>query len=195
MSQGRPPYARGNYRDKWRLERQAQATRARLKLTQYDVIDPWRLADLVPAHVFYVDDIVDADLALRAGHAGWDGFAFQFPGESTLMVVLNPNRTTARQSATLMEELCHGLLRHAPTRLLQDPDTGLLRREYNQAQEHEAYDLGATILLPKELIQRAVANHVTASEVAAQHGCSIDLVHYRIQRCRLWKRYCKYLPR
>ncbi len=141
MTEHRAPYSRGNYLDKWRLERQAQAIRARLKLTQYDVLDPWRLADLVPAHVFYLNDIVDAELATQACRAAWDGFAYQYPQESTLIVLLNPIRPATRQCATLMEELCHGLLRHEPTRLVQDPMTGMLCRQYNKAQEHEAYDL------------------------------------------------------
>lgn len=140
------------YQDKWRLELYARNIRERLRLNQFDVLDPWKLADMVPAHVFYVEDLVSPELANRAYQANWDGFAFQFPQEATLMVVLNSIRPATRQSATLMEELSHGLLRHVPSRLQVDPQIGLPRRDYNKEQEQEAYNLGATILLPKELI-------------------------------------------
>ena len=182
-------YTRGDYRDKWRLERQAAAVRGRLGLSQLDVLDPWRLADLIPAHVFYTEDVVGPDLAALAGRVAWDGFAYQYPDESMLIIVLNSARPSTRQQATLMEELCHGLLRHPPTRLAEDPLTGLLRREYHQDLEHEAYDLGATILLPKEKVQLEVSQGTPAEDLAQVHGCSVQLVHYRIRRCRLWNRY------
>ncbi len=189
MKDQHPRYSRGNYQDKWRLERHARLIREQLGFTQLDIFDPWRLADALPAHVFFVDDVVGPELASRAHQADWDGLAFQFPQEPTLMVIMNPARPPARQSATLMEELSHGLLRHEPTRLVQDPVTGLLRREYNKAQEDEAYDLGATILLPKELIQQEVTFQTPAADIAQTHQCSIQLVTYRIKRCRLWQRF------
>jgi Zn-dependent peptidase ImmA (M78 family) len=91
-----------------------------------------------------------------------------------------------------MEELSHHLLRHAPCSIARNPRTGVLERSYDPSQEAEAYDLGAAILLPKERIQRDVAERRTASEIADAHGCSEELVVYRIKRMRLWQRYEKY---
>ena len=48
------------------------------------------------------------------------------------------------------------------------------------------------MLLPKERIQRDVAAKRTADEIAAEHGCSDDIVVYRIKRMRLWQRYERY---
>ncbi len=182
------PRAR-NDQDKWRLEQYARAIRERLRLTQFDILDPWKLADAIPAHVFNLEDVVPLELALKAYQANWDGFAFQFPRESTLIVVLNSARPITRQSATLMEELSHGLLGHVPSRLQEDSRTGLLRRDYNKDQEREAYDLGATILLPKELIEREVNRGIRANEIAFERACSAALVEYRIKRCHLWEPY------
>jgi hypothetical protein len=56
----------------------------------------------------------------------------------------------------------------------------------------ERVDLGAAILLPKERIQPDVADKRAADEIAADHGCSEDLVIYRIKRMRLWNRYEQY---
>ena len=182
-------YERGRYQDKWRIERQAAALRARVGLDQLEPLDPWRLADAVPAHVFYPEDLVDGDLAAQLHVVPWDGFAFCFPGESTLMVLLNSARPRTRQMATLMEELSHHLLGHPACRIERDPVTGLPCRSYTKAHEHEAYDLGAAILLPKERIQRDVKAGQRASAIATAHGCSEELVVYRIRRMRLWRTY------
>jgi hypothetical protein len=183
------PYNRSRYQDKWRIERLARHVREQLGLDQFAVVDPWALADAIPAHIFYPEDLVPPRLAEAARTVDWDGGSFCLPGETALMVLLNPTRPKTRQSATLMEEFAHHLLNHQPTRLFVEPQTGLLRREFNQAQEHEAYDLGATILLPKELVQKEVNRGVSAIDLAKQHGCSPDLVAYRIRRCRLWNRH------
>jgi len=74
-----------------------------------------------------------------------------------------------------------------------DESTGLLRRTFNRGQEDEAYDLGAALLLPKERIQMELGRQRVASDVAAEHGCSAELVEYRIKRMRLWGRYSKYV--
>src|SRR5436190_14847235 len=108
------PYNRGNYRDKWRIERLAAAVRAKLKVDQLEPLSPWRVAEAVPAHVFFPDDFGDGGLARRLRRIKWDGFAFCCDGERTLMIVLNPARSKRRQAATLMEELSHHLLGHKP---------------------------------------------------------------------------------
>jgi Zn-dependent peptidase ImmA (M78 family) len=159
-------------------------------LSQTDILDPFRLADEVPAHVFYPEDLVPADLALRARSVNWDGFGFCLPEEDHLFVLLNPARPKTRTCATLLEEISHYLLRHKPSRLFHDPLTGLLRREFDPAQEQEAYDLGSTLLLPKELIQQHVkVVRGTSSDLASMCGCSIDYVEFRVKRCRLWPRH------
>jgi IrrE N-terminal-like domain len=94
--------------------------------------------------------------------------------------------------ATLMEEVSHHLLRHSPCSIARNAKTGFLQRSYDRPQEDEAYDLGAATLLPKERIQRDVAEKRSAREIATAHGCSEELVIYRTKRMRLWHRYEKY---
>jgi len=183
-------YDRGRYQDKWRLERVARRVRERLGLSQTDILDPWILADAIPAHVLYPDDFGDPGLAARLRFVDWDGGAFVFPDEKTLIVILNPAKSKRRQLATLLEELSHHLLGHTPTRIYQDSATGLLRRNFNPAQEAEAFDFGSVLLLPKELIQHHVKVVMgTAADLADSCGCSVELVELRIKRCRLWNRY------
>ncbi len=185
-------YSRGRWQDKLQMERLARTIREQLGLDQFAVVDPWHLADAVPAHPFYPEDVLlDEERCAALRQVGWDGFAFTYPDEVTLMVLLNSGRAESRQAATLMEELCHQLLDHEPTILVTDPVTGLLKRSFNRAQEDEAYDLGATILMPKELVQREVKVGRSAAEIAVERRCSRQLVEYRIRRCRLWGRYLK----
>jgi Zn-dependent peptidase ImmA (M78 family) len=185
-------YNRGDYRHKWRIERFATAIRSDLGLDQLTPLSPWRLADAIPAHVFYPEDFDDDGLAERVRTVNWDGFAFSSAGDNTLIVVLNQTRPPTRQTATLMEEFSHHLLRHVPSAIALNPKTGFLERSYDRSQEEEAYDLGAALLLPKERIQHEVAARRNAEQIAADHGCSDDIVLYRIKRMRLWQRYVGY---
>ena len=59
------PYNRGNYQDKWRIERLATAVRGKLEVDQLEPLSPWRLADAIPAHIFYPR--TSATLRSRAG--------------------------------------------------------------------------------------------------------------------------------
>jgi Zn-dependent peptidase ImmA (M78 family) len=185
-------YNRGDYREKWRIERLAASIRTKLGLDQLTPLSPWRLADAIGAHVFYPADFGDQALVRRLRTVKWDGLAFCCPGEQSLMIVLNPARPKTRQAATLMEELSHHLLGHQPCSIAVNDKTGILERSYDKTQEDEAYDLGAALLLPKERIQRDVAERRTAQEIAAVHACSGDIVVYRIKRMRLWQRYERY---
>jgi Zn-dependent peptidase ImmA (M78 family) len=184
-------YNRSDYREKWRIERHAAAIRRKLGLDQLAPLDPLQLTDALPAHVFYPEDFGDGRLARQLRQIKWDGFAFCVD-DGTLMIVLNSDRPKTRQTATLMEELSHHLLSHEPCRIATNPETGFLERSYDRAQESEAYDLGAARLLPKERIQRDVAAHCSAAEIATVHKCSQELVVYRIKGLRLWQRYERY---
>ena len=186
------PYNRGDYRHKWRIERLATGIRRELGLDQLTPLSPWRLADAIPAHIFYPEDFDNDGLARRMRGVKWDAFGFCCPGERTLMILLNPAKPKTRQTATLMEEFSHHLLGHEPCKIAINASTGFLERSYDKPQEDEAYDLGAALLLSKERIQRDVAAQLTAEDIAAVHDCSDDIVIYRIKRMRLWQRYERY---
>jgi Zn-dependent peptidase ImmA (M78 family) len=174
------------------LEREAAAIRWRLGLEPRDRLDPLKLAAAVPALVFRPEDFGDDVLARRLRQVPWDGLSFTLPGEPTLVVVLNPDRPPTRRTATLLEELSHALLSHEPTRLERDPSTGVLQRSFDIAQEREAFELGATLLLPRELLAAELRRRRPVSAIARRHGCSEALVLFRIRRLRLSRRYDSY---
>ena len=173
-----------------RLEREAEAIRWHLGLQDTDRLDPLRLAAAVPARVVTPDDFCDELLARRLRSVAWDGAALHVGGE--LVIVLNPARPPARRTATLMEELAHPLLGHEPSRIAADRGTGVLRRSYDQAQEREAFELGATLLLPRAYLAVAVRARRRASAIARDVGCSEALVRYRLGRAGLTRRYARY---
>jgi Zn-dependent peptidase ImmA (M78 family) len=134
-----------------RLEREAAAVRWRLGLAPADRLDPYALADAMGARVVTPEEFVDDVLARRLRHVNWDGMSFRLPGDEGLVVVLNPARSPARRTATLLEELAHHLLEHRPTTLSDG------RRSYDARQEREAFAFGAALLLPRELQEDAIA--------------------------------------
>jgi hypothetical protein len=174
------------------LEREAAAIRWRLGLGPLDRLDPQALAAAVPAHVFRPEDFGDEMLVRRLRQVPWDGLSFRLPGDTALVVVLNPERPATRRTATLLEEIAHALLDHEPTRLERDPATGVLRRSFDAAQEREAFELGATLLLPRELLAAELRARRPVSSIARRHGCSEALVLFRIRRLGLSRRYDAY---
>lgn len=187
-------YERGDYRDKWKIERRAAAVRRSLGLDQIRVLDPALLASSLGAEVFNLADLIDDEIALRRARAiGFDGMASNHPSEGTPIIVLNCGKPARRRTATVMEELGHLVLGHRPSRIYTDEQLGVMRRSYDKAQEQEAYDFGAALLLPKERIQRDVKEgELLVDEIADSHACSTDLVMYRINRMRLARRYAAY---
>jgi hypothetical protein len=187
-------YDRGNFRDKWRIERQAAQVRVELGVSQFDVLDPERLVNHVGADVLALGDLVfDEQQLARVRAIAFDGATLVDPAGDRALILLNCGRPPRRRTATLMEELAHLLLRHRPSRIERDARLGIWRRSFDRAQEYEAYDLGAALLLPKERIQRDVKEReCLLGEIAQEHGCSNELVAYRVRRMRLWDRYQSY---
>lgn len=188
-------YQRGDYRDKWRIENTAEAIRASVALDQLAVLDPTLLVDRLDADVFHLRDlIVNDDIALRrARRVQFDGLASHHPEFGSPVILLNCGKPRRRRMATLMEELGHLLLEHKPCRLAPHPELGMIQRTFDREQENEAYDLGAALLLPKQRIQRDVKDlKLFVGQIAEEHGCSDELVTYRLRRMRLWNRYLSY---
>jgi Zn-dependent peptidase ImmA (M78 family) len=188
-------YKRGDYRDKWRIERTAAKVRRRIGLDQFTVLDPNLLVADLDAEVFHLRDLIpDDEVALRrARRIAFDGAASSHPESGQPVILINCGKPVRRRKATLMEELSHLLLKHKPSRIAPDPELGIIRRSFDRAQENEAYDLGAALLLPKERIQQDVKEEqLLAPEIAKAHRCSEDLVVYRVRRMRLWNQYSAY---
>ena len=188
------PYNSRNWQHKLRIEKLSAEIRVQLGLDQIVVLDPLLIASGLKADVLRLSDLVDDDVTLRrARRIHFDGAASTHPQTGLPVIMLNCGRPKRRQTATLMEELSHLLLKHRPSRIEPHPELGFLQRTYDRAQETEAYDLGAALLLPKQRIQRDIKEReCLLQDIADAHNCSTELVGYRIRRCRLWDRYQGY---
>ena len=159
-------------------------------------LNPWKLAPFVKIRVMdlkAVEGLSDESRSLLLGDNGksWSGGASRPLPDGWRLVFLNPNHTRERQAATLMEEICHVILGHSPTRLLLSEQTnkGIRFRNFDKNQEEVAYSVGAATLIPYFPLKHAVKAKLSADIIARRFGVSRDLVEYRIKVCRLWSDY------
>jgi hypothetical protein len=159
-------------------------------------LNPWKLAPFVKIRVMdlkAVEGLSDESRRLLLGDNGksWSGGASRPLPDGWRLVFLNPNHTRERQAATLMEEICHVILGHSPTRLLLAEQTGkgIRFRNFDKNQEEVAYSVGAATLIPYFPLKHAVMAGMSADKIARRFGISRNLVEYRIKVCRLWSDY------
>ncbi len=165
-------------------ERIAASIRAELGLSKVDVLDPWALAvhrevlvlgadklDLAPDH--------SAQLMVNDPDS-WSGMTLA--ERNIKLIVLNPSHSRARQCATLMHELAHIMLDHAPASAVASGSGLVLLSDYSDDQEDEADWLGAALLLPEAalLLHRGAGR--SPAQIAQMFGVSLDLCNWR---CRM----------
>jgi Zn-dependent peptidase ImmA (M78 family) len=121
----------------------------------------------------------------------WSGGASRPLPDGFRLVFLNPNHSRERQAATLMEEICHVILGHSPTRLMHEEESGkgIRFRNFDKNQEEVAYSVGAATLIPYYPLKCAVNSGLNAEAIARRFGVSRVLVEYRLKVCRLWADY------
>ena len=164
-------------------------------------LDPFALAGFARLLVVDFDSIEGLSAESRAHLLGdaadeWSGGACSRPlPDGWKLVILNPAHGKQRNRATLMEEVAHVFLGHAPNRLaIASSETTangkrILTRDYNQDDEEAAYAVGAAALVPYEALRRLVASGRAAHEIARHFHVSRQLVEYRIKVTHLWAEY------
>ena len=163
------------------VERRGEQLRAKCGLTPFARLDPFLLAQKMEVHVIKPDDIVGvADDALEQilvlDCGSWDAGTVLLP-DGRHVVVMNPKRGRERQHASLMEELSHIHLEHAPTKL--QAINGIYLREWRQTHETEAYWVGAAALVPRRVVKGAITRRMTVEALAMQCGVSCPLIEFR----------------
>lgn len=168
-------------------EPRAQALRKLLNLSSAQLLDPYKLAPAVGLRLVDADSIckqLEGDVAkrilVRDKHS-WSGGVFAKPlPDGTRVCILNSTHGSRRCKMTLMEEIAHVHLRHVPTGLLRSAD-GLRMRDYNKAQEEEAFGVGAAALMPWEVFFRSINAGRTIGQLAEAYELSEPLVTYRVK--------------
>lgn len=142
-------------------------------------LDPFVLAESINIRVLYLSDLVELSESSRA-HLdvpnGWSGGATQDLGDGSHIVILNRRHSLGRQAATLMEEVCHILFGHKPSKIGGNQMGG---RSYNFSVEEEAYAVGAAALLPYHPLKTRLVSGVSVRKIAVHFGVTPSLVVYR----------------
>ena len=164
-------------------------------------LDPFALAEFARLLVVDFESIEGLSAESRAHLLGeavdrWSGGACSRPlADGWKLVILNPAHGIQRNRATLMEEVAHVFLGHAPNRLavVSSEPTGaqqrILTRDYNHDDEEAAYGVGAAALVPYGPLRRFVMAGRPAHEIARHFRVSRQLVEYRIKVTHLWSAY------
>lgn len=171
---------RANYQ-RW-IEGQANVLRGKCELGPFDRLDPFDLAERMQIEVIGPHAIAGVDpdaLAqlLDGGARNWSGGALRLP-DGRHWVILNPTHDERRQRPTLMEEIVHVHLNHAPTELRLTGE--VVARSYKKSVEQQAYFIGAAALLPQRVIKGACTRGMTIEELAEEQFVSRPLVRFRI---------------
>ena len=188
-----PPTGKGR-----RYERKALKIRDFAGVKLDEKLDPFALAGYANLQVISLDQIEGLSPAAKAqlleiDPGAWSGGASRVLPDGSRLIILNPTHGPERQAATLMEEVCHVFLGHQPNRLGAPVTVGGGRhRDFNQADEEEAYAVGAAALVPYFALRRALENGAAVAEIARRFGVSRMLVEYRLKVSRLWPEYQKY---
>lgn len=115
------------------------------------------------------------------GSSHWSGGVYPVPlPDGSYLCMLNPDGPPRRNRITLMEEICHRYFNHKPTKLVVQSD-GLLVRDFNDAQEKEAFGVGAAVLMPWSLFFHRLNKGMSSVELAEEFDVTPQLVEYRIK--------------
>ncbi len=165
---------------RWRAyERMALRVREFARVGLNARLDPFALAESINVKVLYLSDLAELSVSSRERldvPDGWSGGATQDLGDGSYIVILNQRHSLGRQAATLMEEVCHILFRHQPSKISADQPGG---RSYNFSVEEEAYAVGAAALLPYHSLKTLLVSGVSVRNIAARFGVTPSLVVYR----------------
>jgi len=150
-------------------------------------LDPFALAESINVRVVYPSDLAGLSESSRSRldvPDGWSGGATQDLGDGSYIVILNRKHSMGRRAATLMEEVCHILFGHRPSRIAAGRIGG---RSYNFNVEDEAYGVGAAALVPYYSLKNFLVSGVSVREIATHFGVTSSLVIYRARGTRLAK--------
>jgi len=171
---------------RWRLyERMALQVRKFAGIDLRGRLDPFALATLINVRVVYLGDLINLSESSRLRldvPDGWSGGATQDLGDGSYIVILNQKHSSGRQAATLMEEICHILFGHQPSRISADQIGG---RSYNFNVEEEAYAVGAAALVPYHSLKSLLVSGVSVRRIAGFFGVTPSLILYRARGTQL----------
>jgi IrrE N-terminal-like domain len=165
-------------------ERTGASLRCELGLTQFQPLDPRRLAAYLQVQLLTPRDVprITQDVLhqlLTVDPWGWSALTI-VQGEAAV-IVFNPTHSPGRQVSDIMHELAHIILGHQPATMIMSPDGALVMRSYDQKQEDEANWLAWAILLPRDALLAFKRRKAGIAEIATAFGVTETLAQYRLR--------------
>lgn len=161
-------------------EKRALEIRRLFPLRPDQPLDPFQLANLLHFQILRLSDLDQLPTDLRrqlSDVALWSGAALRLPSHDSVLILLNDAQSPRRLRATLMEEICHLLLGHPPSRLTPASSTG---RTFARHVEEEAYAIGAAALVPFSGLRQLLTRYPTIQSLADHFVVSRSLIRYRL---------------
>ena len=176
-------------------ETDALSLRSLVGLSVGELLDPWKLAPKVGLRVMDLAVVLrnlnrEEQLhLLRTAERTWSGGVYpRALPDGSRVCVLNSSHSYKRRKITLMEEISHIYLKHAPSALVTTAGDVQVR-EYVEAQEKQAYGVGAAALIPWETLFPALDRGVPVHELAETYNVTSELVTYRIKITGAYRLY------
>jgi Zn-dependent peptidase ImmA (M78 family) len=171
------------YGFKAQAERISAAARQALNVSAIGPLDAKRYAEHVGVQILTIEELDLSDDArrqlLEVDPTSWSGMAIRESG--LIGVLLNPTHSPERQDSTMMHELSHIVLKHAPIRVDVSSAGILLVSEYSADDEDEANWLSGALLLPRDALRRYREKGWPAAKIIAHFGVSQDMYNWRIR--------------
>ncbi len=160
-------------------ERIAAAIRADLGLQPDEPLPLEDAAEARGVRVVSAADLVHAERLAdleRVQAFAFSACTFEIQGRS--VIVFNPLRSEQRRRSDIAHELSHLLLEHELTEIREV--AGVPFRTCRADQEEEATTLGGTLLLPRKMLLGAAARGMSAEDVAAEYGVTLEMARFRL---------------
>ncbi|MEM1377921.1 MAG: ImmA/IrrE family metallo-endopeptidase [Pseudomonadota bacterium] len=163
-------------------EEYALEFRQEMALEKTDPLCPHKLAAHleIPVHRISTFSGIPDETKLYFMTKGKDEFSaavIPIPGEGN-HIIFNDYTHLNRQNSSLMHEISHILLGHE----FIAPLTGDGERKFSKIDEHEANQLGFTLLVPKHAARAAIEQFSSVDEAAFFYGVSNSLMTFRIRK-------------
>ena len=171
-------------------EKKALEIRRLVGARSQDRFDPYQLANILKFKIIrfsQVDGLPDHVRQQIITNNQWSGAAIEIPHDGTKLIIINDLHSHRRQRATLMEEICHLILGHQPSKLNYadnshgSPVVSTLGRTYHHQIEEEAYAIGAATLVPFKPLRDFLQSGLDVKSIADRFDVSVQLVNYRIR--------------
>ncbi|HYG40565.1 MAG TPA: ImmA/IrrE family metallo-endopeptidase [Cytophagales bacterium] len=159
-------------------ERLSESYRAHLKLSKFDPLDAFKLANFLGIPIVSFYDFVDEQIASKLENT-FD--AMWMPNaDGDKIIIHNTKQSAFRQQSNLMHELAHIIRKHEIPDEIKNLVVPLNLHYYNELHEQEAKYLGGCLQITRAGLFWALKRKFTYEQISDYFGASVDMVRYRV---------------